>query len=223
MRKLPPRPADGPNRRPKARTEVTGLWGRVRRSVGGAGGRSRGGRRLPVVNAEIRLRPVTEEDLALLYRLFSDPAATSEYEWHGWLDPQWLRRQWEENRMLGEDGGKLMVALGDDTLGFVAWRKRSTGFRSFCWDLGITLAPDARGHGHGTAAQRLLTRYLFAHTQVTRIGAETEITNIAEQRALEKAGFTREGVLRSVMFRDGQWHDGVTYSILRHEVDLNQE
>jgi RimJ/RimL family protein N-acetyltransferase len=69
------------------------------------------------VNAEIRLRPVSEEDLALLYRLFSDPAATSEYEWHGWLDPQWLRRQWEENRMLGEDGGKLMVALGDDTLG----------------------------------------------------------------------------------------------------------
>jgi RimJ/RimL family protein N-acetyltransferase len=58
---------------------------------------------------------------------------------------------------------------------------------------------------------------------VTRIGAETEITNIAEQRALEKAGFTREGVIRSVMFRDGQWHDGVTYSILRHEVDLNQE
>jgi RimJ/RimL family protein N-acetyltransferase len=223
MRKLPPQPANGPSRRPKARTEVIGLRSRLRSSVGGLIADRGAGRRLPVVSAEIRLRPVSEEDLALLYRLFSDPAATSEYEWHGWLDPQRLRRQWEENRLLGEDGGKLMVVLGDDTLGFVAWRKRSTGFRSFCWDLGITLAPDARGHGHGTAAQRLLTRYLFAHTQVTRIGAETEITNIAEQRALEKAGFTREGVLRSVMFRDGQWHDGVTYSILRHEVDLNQE
>lgn len=173
------------------------------------------------MNAEVRLRPVTEEDLALLHRLLSDPAAASEYDWHGWLDTQWLRRQWEENRMLGEDGGKLMVALGDDTLGFVSWRKRSTGYRSFCWDLGITLAPEARGHGHGTAAQRLLTHYLFAHTQVARIEAETETTNIAEQRALEKAGFTREGVLRSVMFRGGQWRDGVIYSVLRHEVDLN--
>ena len=173
------------------------------------------------MNAEIRLRPVTEEDLALLHRLFSDPAAVGEYEWHGWLDSQWLRRQWDENRMLGEDGGTLMVALGDDTLGFVSWGKRSTGYLSFCWNIGMTLAPEARGHGHGTAAQELLTRYLFAHTQVTRIEAETETTNTAAQRVLEKAGFTREGVLRSVIFRSGRWRDGVIYSVLRHEVDLD--
>jgi RimJ/RimL family protein N-acetyltransferase len=174
------------------------------------------------VKAEIRLRSVTEEDLALLHRLFSDPAATGEHEGHGQQHAQWLRRQWDENRMLGEDGGMLMVALGDDVLGFVTWHKRSTGHPSFCWNVGITLAPEARGHGHGTAAQQLLVRYLFAHTQVTRIEAETEITNTAEQRALQKAGFTREGVLRSVIFRRGQWRDSVIYSVLRHEVDLNR-
>jgi RimJ/RimL family protein N-acetyltransferase len=61
---------------------------------------------------------------------------------------------------------------------------------------------------------------LFAHTQVNRVEAETEITNIAEQRALEKAGFTREGVRRGAMFRHGQWHDAVIYGLLRQEVDL---
>lgn len=65
-----------------------------------------------------------------------------------------------------------------------------------------------------------LARYLFAHTQVTRIEAETEITNIAEQRALEKAGFTREGVLRSYVFRRGQWRDDALYSVIRSEIDL---
>jgi L-amino acid N-acyltransferase YncA len=30
-----------------------------------------------------------------------------------------------------------------------------------------------------------------------------------------KAGFTAEGVCRGVGWRDGQWRDGVTYSLLR--------
>jgi hypothetical protein len=51
----------------------------------------------------------------------------------------------------------------------------------------------AAGRGYGSAAQRLLVRYLFAHTQVNRVDAITDITNVGEQRALEKAGFTRAG------------------------------
>ncbi len=80
------------------------------------------------------------------------------------------------------------------------------------------MAPEFRGRGYGSAAQRLLVRYLFAHTQVNRVQAETEITNIAEQRALENAGFTREGVKRGATFRVGRWHDEVVYSVLRAEV-----
>ena len=37
---------------------------------------------------------------------------------------------------------------------------------------------------------------------------------------LEKAGFIKEGVMRGAGFRDGRWHDGVMYSVLRAEVDL---
>ena len=39
--------------------------------------------------------------------------------------------------------------------------------------------------------------------------------NLAEQRALERAGFTREGVLRQAQFRDGGFRDMVLYSRLR--------
>lgn len=48
-----------------------------------------------------------------------------------------------------------------------------------------------------------------------RIEAATEVGNVAEQRALEKAGFTREGVLRSTGWWDGAYRDGVWYSMLR--------
>jgi RimJ/RimL family protein N-acetyltransferase len=77
------------------------------------------------------------------------------------------------------------------------------------------LLPEALGCGYGTRAQRLLARYLFAHTTVHRIWAGTEVDNIAEQRALEKAGFTREGITRATGWRGGVWRDGVIYSILR--------
>jgi Acetyltransferases, including N-acetylases of ribosomal proteins len=39
----------------------------------------------------------------------------------------------------------------------------------------------------------------------------------AEQWALSKAGFAREGVLRGYGFRDGEWRDAVMYSILRED------
>jgi [ribosomal protein S5]-alanine N-acetyltransferase len=50
---------------------------------------------------------------------------------------------------------------------------------------------------------------------VLRLEAGTLADNIAEQRALEKAGFTREGTLRCVQFVNGDWRDVVIYSRLR--------
>jgi RimJ/RimL family protein N-acetyltransferase len=79
----------------------------------------------------------------------------------------------------------------------------------------MILLPEARGRGYGTQAHRLLARYLFTHTPVHRIWAGTEVDNIAEQKALERAGFTREGVSRGTGWRGGAWRDGVIYGLLR--------
>jgi RimJ/RimL family protein N-acetyltransferase len=108
-----------------------------------------------------------------------------------------------------------MVARGPDALGFVQWRRKRTTPASWHLEIGIALLPEFRGMGYGTQAQQLLARYLFAHTTVHRLEAATELENIAEQKALEKAGFTREGVLRQTGWRDGAWRDGVIYGLLR--------
>ncbi len=57
--------------------------------------------------------------------------------------------------------------------------------------------------------------YLFGFTTVHRLEALTDSDNIAEQKALERIGFAREGVLRGVAFRDGTWRDAVLYALLR--------
>ncbi|MFI1167533.1 GNAT family N-acetyltransferase [Streptomyces sp. NPDC020801] len=171
-----------------------------------------------MTSADIALRPVGAEDLPVMERFLLDPEAASPFQWYGWRDPGRWRRQWSEGGLITDDAGHLMVARGTERLGFVAWRKVTPAPGSYYWNVGIALLPEARGRGAGTEAQRQLVRYLFAHTAVVRIEADTEAGNVAEQRALEKAGFTREGVLRSVAFRDGRWRDGVRYGILRGDL-----
>jgi RimJ/RimL family protein N-acetyltransferase len=71
--------------------------------------------------------------------------------------------------------------------------------------------------GGGTAAQAALATYLFGTTLIERLEAGTDVENLGEQRALEKAGFHREGIARHAQFRDGAWHDLVLYSRLRDD------
>jgi RimJ/RimL family protein N-acetyltransferase len=59
--------------------------------------------------------------------------------------------------------------------------------------------------------------FLFLSKNTVRVQAKTNPRNVASQRVLEKAGFTREGVIRKDVFIRGQWQDGVLYSILREE------
>jgi len=80
---------------------------------------------------------------------------------------------------------------------------------------GVMIAPERRGRGYGAEAQRLLADYLLMMFPIARVEAGTEVENTAEQRALDKAGFTREGVARSVMWRAGRWRDMVIYSRVR--------
>jgi len=89
------------------------------------------------------------------------------------------------------------------------------GSKGAIYEIGIALFPEHRGQGVGTTAQRLLVRYLLDTMPAHRIEAYTEVENVAERRALEKAGFEREGVLRATIFRAGKWRDSIVYALLR--------
>ncbi|MCD5311513.1 GNAT family N-acetyltransferase [Kineosporia babensis] len=167
------------------------------------------------------LRAVGAQDLDLLGRWRNDPEHESVY---GDFLPM-IRRQnsyrerWEVNGLLSEDDGLLMVCLEAEPVGTIGWHPVHYGPNrgSQALNLGIALAPAARGKGVGSAAPRLACAWLFGHTTVNRIEASTDVTNRPAQRALEKAGFTREGILRGAQFRSGEWHDLVQYSRLRHD------
>jgi [ribosomal protein S5]-alanine N-acetyltransferase len=165
---------------------------------------------------DVILRPIQEADLDDLGRSLTDPEAFGEFEWSGFKDPKTMRRRWEEDGWLGAEHARLAVVSSGSFAGDVAYKDRSPGVsKGAIYEIGIGLLPEHRGHGVGTTAQQLLVRYLFDTTPAHRIEAYTEVENIAEQRALEKVGFEREGVLRARLFRAGRWRDSILYALLR--------
>jgi RimJ/RimL family protein N-acetyltransferase len=114
----------------------------------------------------------------------------------------------------------LTIVEDGAPVGGISYRPASYGGTVGClaWNFGIGLMPEARGRGIGAAAQRLLAEFLFATTELDRVEATTDVDNLAEQRALVKAGFTREGVTRGAQVRGGIRRDVVHYGLLRSDL-----
>jgi RimJ/RimL family protein N-acetyltransferase len=92
---------------------------------------------------------------------------------------------------------------------------RPRGFDYF--EVGFYLESSERGKGYGPAALRLLVDRLLRRNRVETIMAGTSSLNIRSQRALEKAGFSREGVWKNTLFRRGKWEDSVIFALYRGE------
>jgi aminoglycoside 6'-N-acetyltransferase len=167
---------------------------------------------------DVALRPIREEDLDALATREST-GATSPFDDFGARGVGSLRRSFASDGLLPDDGerGRLAVIADGALAGTVSWHPvrygPNAGSRAF--NLGIVLLPDHRGKGTGPRALRAIARYLFEHTTVVRLEGSTDVNNAVMQRAVERAGFTREGVLRRAQFRLGEHHDLVLYSRLR--------
>lgn len=86
-------------------------------------------------------------------------------------------------------------------------------------ELGYWLIPDARRQGLGTAAIRLVSRWVLSDTSVYRLVAHVEPHNHASCAMLRKCGFTGEGLLRSFLrFEDGVF-DALSFSLLTSDLD----
>jgi RimJ/RimL family protein N-acetyltransferase len=84
-------------------------------------------------------------------------------------------------------------------------------------EIGYALIPSERGKAYCSEAVKIMVDYLFLSRDIVRIQAHTHVKNAASQRALEKAGFKKEGTIRKGLFARGEWGDWFLYSILREE------
>jgi RimJ/RimL family protein N-acetyltransferase len=165
-----------------------------------------------------RLRAARDDERALLDQWRAEPSSPFD-DYSGPPPPLLSAEERAAPRVRpGPGWGELVVTDGDDVpLGSVGWHPvvLGPGPGSTALNIGISLRPPARGRGHGERAQRLLADYLFATTSVHRVEASTDVDNVAEQRALTRAGYAREGVSRGAQWRAGAYRDMVVFARLR--------
>lgn len=82
-------------------------------------------------------------------------------------------------------------------------------------EVGYWLGVAFWGRGIVTAALAAASRHAFAVYDLQRVFALPFADNRASCRVLEKAGFAREGVLRSAVVKDGVLHDVAVYALLK--------
>jgi RimJ/RimL family protein N-acetyltransferase len=170
----------------------------------------------PLADDVVLLRPWAESDLPLLERASGDEyVATIEHlpvpfasdDGRSWIDAQHEllagRRGWSL-AIVERETGEAIGGVG------IVFRHPPGAAEPGIWVIG-----DRRNHGVAERATRLLCSWvLTTGTGIERIQATVEPWNVASQRVLEKAGFVREGLLRSYASWRGSRQDVLLYSLL---------
>jgi RimJ/RimL family protein N-acetyltransferase len=88
--------------------------------------------------------------------------------------------------------------------------------------LAVSVFPAARGRGVAAKALRLGALWGLRDLALARVVAEAAADNDASIRAIEKAGFRREGTLRAHCKTHGERHDCVMFSLVPSDLEADE-
>ncbi len=165
------------------------------------------------MNMNVTLRPLAESDLERLAAWRNDPRVHPFFFFDGRIDPErqgaWLTSvQRDETRRffaVEADG----VFAGTLSLDRIDPRHRSG-------ELGNVLVdPDLQGSGIGRRAVETLLDLAFGSVGLDRVELRVFVDNDAAIRLYEACGFSREGIERGAVVRDGRRRDVLRMAILK--------
>ncbi|MVW75472.1 GNAT family N-acetyltransferase [Pseudomonas xionganensis] len=162
----------------------------------------------------LRLDPMQESDVHALAELAEANRQQLVYM-NGTQRLDWYRQALKE-----QSAGKalpLVVRLGEQLLGTTRYGDFMTNLPA-C-EIGWTwLDQGQHGSGLNTQIKYLMLKHAFDNWQMVRVQLKTAASNLRSQRAIEKLGAVREGLLRNHRrLDDGRLDDTLLYSITDHE------
>jgi RimJ/RimL family protein N-acetyltransferase len=174
----------------------------------------------PMIEGETALRPWRDTDIAALVEACQDAEIvrwTRVPAQYGESDARAYLMQRYDATFAGLSAPFAIVDPGDGAL------LGSISLMRFAWEhergeVGYWLARPARGHGHATRAVRLICTWGIENLGLERIDLLAATGNPASQHVAERAGFTREAVLRSYMRATHGRPDMIAFGLLAGEL-----
>jgi ribosomal-protein-alanine N-acetyltransferase len=168
------------------------------------------------------LREFSELDAAMMMELSTDPyvpligslpASASQQQAQDWIDR--ARGRWAEGA--GFSFAIAEAGTGRAVGGIGLWLAQLSQGRA---EAGYSVAPSARGRGIAAAALTALTPFAWSVPGLHRIELHIEPWNIGSIKAAERAGYEREGLLRSHQEIGERRRDMLLYAIVREDPAL---
>jgi RimJ/RimL family protein N-acetyltransferase len=163
----------------------------------------------------VRLTPLALADAADFFALESDPEV-AQYSVRS-IAPDLAAAEQRCRSTLSWwlAGQRMELAVRDAATGAFAGHIQLTGVVPDIGQamVGYSLTGPYRGRGFMTRAVKLLVDWTFEHTPIARIIAGTNPANTASHHVLERAGFTREALLKGLLpGPDGTREDDVQWA-----------
>lgn len=164
----------------------------------------------------LTLRCPEERDAPALFALGSDPEVTRYFSWGPYTEQAQAEVFLAGLPAKRERGEVLELAIVHREHGFagiILLTEPSPRDRRII--VGTWIGRQFWRTGVNEEAKALVARLAFDHLGIARLGSYADVRNERSQRALERIGFVREGVLRSFHRHGDEPRDVVSYSMLR--------
>jgi RimJ/RimL family protein N-acetyltransferase len=171
--------------------------------------------REPLTDDEIRLEPLDGSFAPHFEALLSDPAIVAHTRvpseppvgfGQSWVDR--YAQGWKD----GSRAGFAIVSREGEFLGMAAIVELDLEGRQ--GEIGYLVAPVARSRGVAGRALRLITDWALGDLGLERVELLIDVDNEPSHRVAERAGYVKEGVLRSRHFKENLRNDIVVYSLI---------
>lgn len=174
---------------------------------------------MKIEGKKIVLRAIEPKDNSLLLELINDPSIEKMVGGSSWPVSSIEQEQWLKEQL--HNKGTLRCIVEDTTtnkaIGTVILS--DINYKNGNAQVHIKLVKDAQGNGYGLDALSTIVKYAFAELRLNCVYAEILSYNLPSVHIFEKCGFTKEGVLRERVFKNGKYSDVIVYSILFNEME----
>ena len=171
---------------------------------------------LALTGPTLRVRIPREEDAPALFREASDPQVTRWFSWGPYSSEAEARAylaRLAPQRARGEQLDLVVEHLDAGPIGISGLSELARRDRRAT--IGSWLGRGWWGTGANQEAKALMCHLAFALLRLDRVGAYSNVEHERSQRALQRIGFQREGVLRRYHRHGGRALDVVIFGLLR--------
>jgi RimJ/RimL family protein N-acetyltransferase len=170
-----------------------------------------------LTTGRLTLRPMTMDDAADLYAVFSDPEVVRYWSAEPWTSVTFaedaILRALDDYRAQSEVRFGIALAETGALIGTVNLHHFFP--RNRRCELGYALGSPHWGKGYITEALQAALDYGFHELQLNRVEADIDPRNAASAAVLERMGFRKEGYMPERWFVHGEMADTVNYGLLR--------